>query len=114
MARLIDATSVLERVLSQHSITQADFARLADVTVVTVNRWARGRQLADTRKLAHAIRELGDDPATYGIPGVRKSPQEQLLEELSSMREDQRRQHEETLAALSDLRIAIDVLRARS
>lgn len=111
----MDASELLPQLLDHAKITQAEFADLAGVTVATVNRWANGHHLADARKLAKAITMLGRNPADYGIDLPSQAiSNHQVVELLAAMREEQRRQHDETMTALSDLRIAVEVLRARS
>ena len=67
MAKLIDATDVLRRLMAAHNLNPAEVAEAARVTPVTANRWVNGKQRADSETLARAIRRLGDDPADYGI-----------------------------------------------
>lgn len=111
----MDASGLLPQLLDESKITQAEFAELAGVTVATVNRWANGHHLADARKIAKAITMLGRNPTDYGIDLPSQTiSNHQVVELLAAMREDQRRQHDEIIAAISDLRIAVEVLRARS
>lgn len=114
MARLIDASQLLHRLLSDTKVTQAEFAEVAGVTVATVSRWANGHHLADARKIAAAITRLGADPVEYGIDLPSRSiSNHQVVEMIDALREDQARQHAELLAALTELRVGIDILRAR-
>lgn len=114
MARRIEAADIVNRVLQTHHLTQAEFANLAGVTVATVNRWSRGHQLADARTIANAITLLNDDPAQYGLEmRAANASNDQLLAAMDALREEQRRQHDELLAALSEIRTGIEVIRQR-
>jgi len=67
MARLIDASHALKRLIADHDLTQAEVAEAARVTPVTANRWVNGKQRADSETIYRAIKNLGQDPAEYGI-----------------------------------------------
>ena len=47
MAKLIDASDVLTRLMAAHDLTQAEVAEAARVTPVTANRWVNGKQRAE-------------------------------------------------------------------
>ena len=74
MARLIDASEPLQRLIEQLGITQAELAQAAEVTPVTANRWVNGKQLADARTVVRAFDRLGEDPTAYGVERPRRSP----------------------------------------
>lgn len=114
MALMIDASDLLKGLLKENHLTQAEFAALAGVTVATVSRWVNGHSLADARKISAAIAALGQDPREYDINLPRPTlSNHQLTELITTLGENQRRQHEELLAALTEIRTAIDVLRSR-
>lgn len=121
MARLIDASDIITQLLHEHGLTQAEFAGLAGVTVATVNRWAKGHQMADARKVAAAMTQLGENPAAFGIALRRPSTADARAGDAASvqsiidaLQEDQRRRHEELLAVLTEIRTGIDILRQRT
>jgi transcriptional regulator with XRE-family HTH domain len=112
MAKLIDASDALRRLMAAHDLTQAEVAEAARVTVVTANRWVNGKQRADSETIARAIRRLGDDPAAYGV--VLRRPLDEhegggeflaALESCEARIEERARQrHEETMTALRNIR----------
>ena len=111
MAKLIDASDVLKRLIAAHDLTQAEVADAARVTPVTANRWVNGKQRADSETIARAIRRLGDDPAEYGITLRRPLDgddgdgdiRDWLRAELVAAEALAERRHAEVMQALEDL-----------
>ena len=113
MPRTVDTVDVLKRVMTDHNVNQSEFALEAGVSYVTVNRWLNRRTELTEKKLAAVLREIGIEPASYGLQG-RKLPRltdaeriDRLFQELAAMEERARLRHDELLKVLRDIRLGL-------
>lgn len=62
-----DTVDVLRAAMARHELNQRELADALGVSNETVNRWLNRRTNLDGKKLALALRKLGDDPVDYGV-----------------------------------------------
>ena len=67
MAEKINPAEIVTQAIASRGWTQEQFARAADVSAVTTNRWVNGKVLVEKPKLAATLSRAGIDPEQFGL-----------------------------------------------